>query len=218
MERVEDVTPYTGVFLQELERMNDLIFEVRRSLIELDSGLNGDMSITEPMELIMYTLAYGKVPNSQLPQQLLFTPVAVYVFCVLVETAHVSKPRQPSIHISKQETPSLRACLCIHNEHKRACKVRKASLALATTRDAPALTPSSAERATERATVRAAEHANAGRERDERASQRAAGRAACRDVADLSVEGSVRPGLCSGRGWHDGQGDAGAAGAARAGG
>jgi dynein heavy chain len=62
MERVEDVTPYTGVFLQELERMNDLIFEVRRSLIELDSGLKGDLSITEPMELIMYALADGKVP------------------------------------------------------------------------------------------------------------------------------------------------------------
>merc|ERR1719443_473388 len=49
-ERIDDVTPYTGVFLQECERMNALVFEMRRSLIELDMGLKGDLSITEPME------------------------------------------------------------------------------------------------------------------------------------------------------------------------
>merc|ERR1719240_429142 len=42
--------------------MNDLVFEVRRALIELDSGLKGDLSITEPMELIMHALANMKVP------------------------------------------------------------------------------------------------------------------------------------------------------------
>merc|ERR1719201_2450149 len=62
MERIEEVTPYTGVFLQECERMNSLIFEVRRSLIELDSGLKGDLSITEPMENMMNSLASQKVP------------------------------------------------------------------------------------------------------------------------------------------------------------
>merc|ERR1719235_2224232 len=46
-ERVEEVTPYTGVFLQECERMNSLIFEVRRSLVELDLGLKGELSITK---------------------------------------------------------------------------------------------------------------------------------------------------------------------------
>jgi len=61
-ERIDEVTPYTGVFLQECERMNDLIFETRRSLIELDSGLKGDLSITEPMELMMTSLASQKVP------------------------------------------------------------------------------------------------------------------------------------------------------------
>jgi len=64
MERVEEVTPYTGVFLQECERMNSLIFEVRRSLIELDSGLKGDLSITEPMEKIMHALSSQAVPMS----------------------------------------------------------------------------------------------------------------------------------------------------------
>ncbi len=63
LERIDDVTPYTGVFLQECERMNALIFEMRRSLIELDSGLKGDLSITEPMEQMMNSLASQKVPN-----------------------------------------------------------------------------------------------------------------------------------------------------------
>ena len=64
MERVEEVTPYTGVFLQECERMNSLIFEVRRSLVELDLGLKGDLSITEPMEKLIDALSSAKVPMS----------------------------------------------------------------------------------------------------------------------------------------------------------
>merc|ERR1712167_290367 len=61
-ERIDEVTPYTGVFLQEIERMNDLIFEMRRSLIELDAGLRGDLSITEPMEIMMNAMATQKQP------------------------------------------------------------------------------------------------------------------------------------------------------------
>jgi len=61
-ERIEDVTPYTGVFLQEIERMNSLIFEMRRSLIELDSGLKGDLSITEPMEIMMNAMFSNQQP------------------------------------------------------------------------------------------------------------------------------------------------------------
>jgi len=64
MERIDDVTPYTGVFLQECERMNALLFEVRRSLIELDSGLKGDLSITEPMEKLMAALGSVQTPMS----------------------------------------------------------------------------------------------------------------------------------------------------------
>ena len=30
--------------------MNGLLFEIRRSLVELDLGLKGDLSISEPME------------------------------------------------------------------------------------------------------------------------------------------------------------------------
>jgi dynein heavy chain len=61
-ERIDDVTPYTGVFLQEIERMNALIFEIRRSLIELNSGLAGDLSITEPMEIMMNAMGAQKQP------------------------------------------------------------------------------------------------------------------------------------------------------------
>merc|ERR1711908_111844 len=61
-ERIEEVSPYTGVFLQEIERMNNLIFEMRRSLIELDAGLKGDLSITEPMEIMMNAMASMQQP------------------------------------------------------------------------------------------------------------------------------------------------------------
>jgi len=63
-ERIDVVTPYTGVFLQECERMNNLLFEIKRSLIELDMGLKGDLSITEPMEKLMDALAGLKTPMS----------------------------------------------------------------------------------------------------------------------------------------------------------
>ena len=42
--------------------MNGLTFEMRRSLIELDAGLKGDLSITEPMEQMMSSLAGMRVP------------------------------------------------------------------------------------------------------------------------------------------------------------
>merc|ERR1719262_1682790 len=62
-ERTQDErSPYTSVFLQECERMNMLIFEMKRSLAELDLGLKGDLSISEPMEMLMNSLYDDKVP------------------------------------------------------------------------------------------------------------------------------------------------------------
>jgi dynein heavy chain len=61
-DRIDERTPYTGVFLQECERMNMLIFEMGRSLRELAAGLRGDLSITENMEALMGALFMGKVP------------------------------------------------------------------------------------------------------------------------------------------------------------
>ena len=37
-------SPYSSVFLQECERMNLLLAEMRRSLLELDMGLKGERS------------------------------------------------------------------------------------------------------------------------------------------------------------------------------
>ena len=42
-------TPYVMVAIQEAERWNALLGEMRRSLAELDLGLRGDLTISEPM-------------------------------------------------------------------------------------------------------------------------------------------------------------------------
>ena len=60
----EERSPYAGVFLQECERMNMLLFELKRSLAELDLGLKGDLSISEPMETLMLALYDDKVPET----------------------------------------------------------------------------------------------------------------------------------------------------------
>ena len=63
-ERIDERTPYTSVFLQECERMNLLIFEMGRSLRELDAGLRGDLSISEPMEALMDALTSNRPPDN----------------------------------------------------------------------------------------------------------------------------------------------------------
>jgi len=64
-ERTQDErSPFTSVFLQECERMNMLLFEMKRSLAELDLGLKGDLSISEPMENLMNALYDDKVPST----------------------------------------------------------------------------------------------------------------------------------------------------------
>jgi dynein heavy chain, axonemal len=55
-ERIEERTPYTNVFLQEIERMNMLLKEIRRSLAELELGLKGDLQISDSMEALMRAL------------------------------------------------------------------------------------------------------------------------------------------------------------------
>ena len=44
--------------------MNLLLFEMGRSLVELDSGLKGDLSISEPMEALMDALYDDRCPPS----------------------------------------------------------------------------------------------------------------------------------------------------------
>eukprot|EP00753_Platysulcus_tardus_P011842 PLAT3317.22.p1 GENE.PLAT3317.22~~PLAT3317.22.p1 ORF type:complete len:2183 (+),score=1467.98 PLAT3317.22:1402-7950(+) len=56
--------PYTNVFLQECVRMNALVAEIVRSLSELDSGFNGDLTMSEQMEMLMHDLFLDRVPAS----------------------------------------------------------------------------------------------------------------------------------------------------------
>ena len=56
-------TPYVNVFLQEIERMQELTGEIKRSLGELTLGLRGDLQITDSMENLMNSLANNMRPG-----------------------------------------------------------------------------------------------------------------------------------------------------------
>ncbi|ALC45571.1 CG41497 [Drosophila busckii] len=62
--RVERKTPFVVVALQECERMNALIREIKRSLRELMLGLKGELTITQEMELLDYAIFYDHVPTA----------------------------------------------------------------------------------------------------------------------------------------------------------
>jgi dynein heavy chain len=50
--KAKNKTPYVVVCLQECERMNILLQEIRTSLLDLDAGLKGSLNITDAMELL----------------------------------------------------------------------------------------------------------------------------------------------------------------------
>lgn len=56
--------PFVVVCLQECERMNGLLQEIRSSLIELNAGLAGTLNITEAMENLSSALNLNRVPDS----------------------------------------------------------------------------------------------------------------------------------------------------------
>lgn len=64
LNRVERKTPFVVVALQECERMNNLIREIKRSLRELLLGLKGELTITLEMERLDHALFYDHVPES----------------------------------------------------------------------------------------------------------------------------------------------------------
>ncbi|CAH2045643.1 unnamed protein product, partial [Iphiclides podalirius] len=64
MGKVEELTPYTIVALQECERMNRLMGEIRRSLKECELGLKGELTISSDMENLMESLFMDHVPES----------------------------------------------------------------------------------------------------------------------------------------------------------
>mmetsp|Transcript_25005 Transcript_25005/g.85566 ORF Transcript_25005/g.85566 Transcript_25005/m.85566 type:complete len:4525 (+) Transcript_25005:136-13710(+) len=55
--RIDELSPYVMVAIQESERMNVLLAEMKRSLAELDLGLKGDLTMSDPMEILMNALA-----------------------------------------------------------------------------------------------------------------------------------------------------------------
>jgi dynein heavy chain len=56
--------PFIVVCLQECERMNNLLGEIKTSLLELDAGLKGTLNITEAMEGLASALNLNRVPGS----------------------------------------------------------------------------------------------------------------------------------------------------------
>ena len=59
----EDRSPFTDVFLQEIERMNILLKIMKVSLFELDLGLKGDLTISDAMETLMDALFLDRIPT-----------------------------------------------------------------------------------------------------------------------------------------------------------
>jgi dynein heavy chain len=60
----DDIGPFQNVVLQECERMNFLIGEMSRSLIELDMGFKGELTMSDSMEGLAIALYLDKVPTS----------------------------------------------------------------------------------------------------------------------------------------------------------
>jgi len=60
----EERSPFTNVFLQEIERVNILLGIMKLSLFELDLGLKGDLTISDAMEVLMDALFLDRVPST----------------------------------------------------------------------------------------------------------------------------------------------------------
>lgn len=61
--KVKEATPYVVVCIQECERMNVLLNEIRTSLNDLDAGLRGALNITDAMETLSKQLSLNIVPT-----------------------------------------------------------------------------------------------------------------------------------------------------------
>lgn len=61
---MEEVGPFQHVVLQECERMNMLLGEIVRSLVELDLGFRGDLTMSDGMEDLAQSLFLDRVPKS----------------------------------------------------------------------------------------------------------------------------------------------------------
>merc|ERR1719456_332863 len=62
--RIVEYTPYVIVSLQESDRMNVLLQEIRRSLLELELGIAGALNVSDGMETLSKCLQTNKVAPS----------------------------------------------------------------------------------------------------------------------------------------------------------
>lgn len=62
MLKIEEKTPFMIVAIQECEKMNALLNEIRFSLTELDQGLDGALNITDAMEALQRSLEINVLP------------------------------------------------------------------------------------------------------------------------------------------------------------
>jgi len=60
--KIEEKTPFLIVALQECDKMNTLLNEMRFSLNELDQGLDGALNITDAMEVLQKSLEINVIP------------------------------------------------------------------------------------------------------------------------------------------------------------
>lgn len=58
-----DSGPFVVVVLQECQRMNALIHEMKRSLIELEKGLKGQLNMSQPMEDLIAAININQWPG-----------------------------------------------------------------------------------------------------------------------------------------------------------
>lgn len=58
----EDMDPFQNVLLQECERMNYLLSQMTLSLLELDMGFRGEVTLTSSMESLQECLYYERIP------------------------------------------------------------------------------------------------------------------------------------------------------------
>lgn len=56
--------PYQNVFLQEIEYMNNLLYEITKSLDDIDQGFKGILTISEKMEQIIDAISLNRVPST----------------------------------------------------------------------------------------------------------------------------------------------------------
>jgi dynein heavy chain, axonemal len=59
---IDDIGPYQNVFMQEMEVMNNLLSEIVRSLKELQLGFNGELTMSDSMDMLKSCLYLDKIP------------------------------------------------------------------------------------------------------------------------------------------------------------